>query len=67
MDLGRLAPASEVTGGHTLLERAWSANFKMVWYVLLRPLRPELDGQDPFQIIEPFVKLEKRRLEGVYL
>jgi hypothetical protein len=22
----------------------------MVWYVLLRPLRPELDGQDPFQI-----------------
>jgi hypothetical protein len=22
--------------------RAWSANFKMVWYVLLRPLRPEL-------------------------
>jgi hypothetical protein len=21
----------------------------MVWYVLLRPLRPELDGQDPFQ------------------
>jgi hypothetical protein len=25
---------------------AWSANFKMVWYVLLRPLRPELDGQE---------------------
>jgi hypothetical protein len=23
--------------------RAWSANFKMVWYVLLQPLRPELD------------------------
>jgi hypothetical protein len=22
-------------------KRAWSANFKMVWYVLLRPLRPE--------------------------
>jgi hypothetical protein len=22
-----------------------SANFKMVWYVLLRSLRPELDGQ----------------------
>jgi hypothetical protein len=20
----------------------------MVWYVLLRPLRPELEGQDPF-------------------
>jgi hypothetical protein len=34
----------------TILERAWSANFKMVWYVLLQPLRPELDGQDPFQI-----------------
>jgi hypothetical protein len=46
----------------TILERAWSANLKMVWYVLLRPLRPELDGQDPFQIIEPCVKLEKRRL-----
>jgi hypothetical protein len=28
------------------LGRAWSANFKMVGYVLLRPLRPELDGQD---------------------
>jgi hypothetical protein len=61
MDLGRLSPALEVTGGHTL-ERAWSANFKMVWYVLLRPLTPELDGQDLFQIIEPCVKLEKRRL-----
>jgi hypothetical protein len=22
----------------------------MAWYVLLRPLRPELDVQDPFQI-----------------
>jgi hypothetical protein len=22
----------------------------MVWYVLLRPRRPEQDGQDPFQI-----------------
>jgi hypothetical protein len=67
LDLGRLAPASEVTGGHTLgpvltiLERAWSANFKMVWYVL-RPLRPELDGQDPFQLLGFCVKLEKRRL-----
>jgi hypothetical protein len=34
----------------TILNREWSANFKMVWYVLLRPRRPELDGQDPFQI-----------------
>jgi hypothetical protein len=25
---------------------AWFANYKMVWFVLLRPLRPELDGQD---------------------
>jgi hypothetical protein len=53
MDLGRLA--SSGLRGHrrtylTILERAWSANFKIVWYVLLRPLRPELDGQDPFQI-----------------
>jgi hypothetical protein len=61
MDLGRLAPASEVTY-LTILERAWLANFKMVWYVLLRPLRPELNGQDPFQICEACVKLEKRRL-----
>jgi hypothetical protein len=29
----------------TILKRAWSANFKMVWYVVLRRLRPELDGQ----------------------
>jgi hypothetical protein len=54
MDLGRLAPALEVTTHMrtylTILERAWSANFKMVWYVLLRPLRPELNVQDPFQI-----------------
>jgi hypothetical protein len=34
----------------TILEMAWSANLKMVWHVLLRPLRPELDGQNPFQI-----------------
>jgi hypothetical protein len=27
----------------TILKRAWSANFKMVWYVLLWLLRPELD------------------------
>jgi hypothetical protein len=45
-----------------ILERVWYANFKMVWYVLLRPLRPELDGQDPFQILGFCVKLEKRRL-----
>jgi hypothetical protein len=25
-----------------ILQRAWSANFKMVRYVVLRPLRPEL-------------------------
>jgi hypothetical protein len=44
MDLGRLAPASK---GLQLADHALS---KMVRYVLLRPLRPELDGQDPFQI-----------------
>jgi hypothetical protein len=48
-----------------VVERAWSANFKMVWYVLLRPLIPELDGQDPFQISEPCVQLEKRRLKQI--
>jgi hypothetical protein len=60
MDLGRLAPASDISGSRTyltILERAWSENFKMVWYVLLRPLRPELYGQDQFQIIETCVKL----------
>jgi hypothetical protein len=30
----------------TILEWADHALFKMVRYVLLRPLRPELDGQD---------------------
>jgi hypothetical protein len=30
----------------TILESADHALFKMVRYVLLRPLRPELDGQD---------------------
>jgi hypothetical protein len=48
-------PSSTGLRGHrrtylTILERAWSANFKMVWHVRLRPLRPELNGQDPFQI-----------------
>jgi hypothetical protein len=35
----------------TIFKRAWSANFKMVWYVLLRALRPKLDGRDQVQII----------------
>jgi hypothetical protein len=35
----------------SILERAWSANLKMVLYVLLRSLRTELDGQDQVQII----------------
>jgi hypothetical protein len=50
--LGHLAPASEVTGSRTYLtilelaDRPGHALFKIVRYVLLRPLRPELDGQD---------------------
>jgi hypothetical protein len=52
---GRLALASEVAGGHTyrtILIRAWSANwYILVLYVLLRPLRPELDRQDQVEII----------------
>jgi hypothetical protein len=50
---GHLAPASEVAIGHTLpfLKRSRSANFKMVGNVLLRPLRPKLDGQDEVQVI----------------
>jgi hypothetical protein len=48
-------PSSSGLRGHrrtylTILKRAWSANFKMVWYVLLRYLRPKLDSQDPFHI-----------------
>jgi hypothetical protein len=35
--------------GLTILELADHALFKMVRYVLLRALRPELDGQAPFQ------------------
>jgi hypothetical protein len=47
----RLASASVAAGGRTILKRAWSVNFKMVWYVLVRPLSPELDAQDQVQII----------------
>jgi hypothetical protein len=64
MDLGRLAPASKVTCRRTyltILKRAWSANFKMVWYVLRRPLRPEPNGQDPFQICEACVNSQTRK------
>jgi hypothetical protein len=39
---GRLGPATEVAGGHTILKLAAHLLFKMVRYVLLRPLRPEL-------------------------
>jgi hypothetical protein len=44
---GRLAPASKVAGGHTLpfYKLADHILFKIVWYVLLQPLRPELDGR----------------------
>jgi hypothetical protein len=42
---GRLAPA--------MLKKAWSANFKLVFLnVLLRSLRPELDGQMSFNFME---------------
>jgi hypothetical protein len=43
--LGHLASASEVVGGHTLPFKK-KLNSKMVGYVLLRPLRPELDSQE---------------------
>jgi hypothetical protein len=38
MDLGRLAPASEVTGSEDIP------------YYFKKGLSPEIDGQDPFQI-----------------
>jgi hypothetical protein len=48
MMAGRLAPASEVAGGHnyhTILKLADHSLFKMVRYVFLRLLRPEVDIQ----------------------
>jgi hypothetical protein len=46
-NLGRLAPASEVAGSEDMLKNALKladhALFKMVRYILLQPLRPELD------------------------
>jgi hypothetical protein len=39
----------------------------MVWYDLLQPLRPKLNGQDPFQICEAYVKLEKADFTKVLL
>jgi hypothetical protein len=43
-------PSSSGLRSHTILKLADHALFKMVRYVLLWPLRPELDGQDPFKI-----------------
>jgi hypothetical protein len=40
-----LAPVSQVTRGLSILESADHALFKMVRYVLLRPLWPELDAK----------------------
>jgi hypothetical protein len=40
----------------TILESADLALFKMVRYVLLQPLRPELDGQVPFQTFQTLAK-----------
>jgi hypothetical protein len=38
--------------GQISQKRAWSARSKMVRYVLLRPMRPELDGQD-VEVLKP--------------
>jgi hypothetical protein len=58
MDLGRLAPASgRRRTYHTILKLADHVLSKMVRYVLLCHLRPELDSKDPFQIIGSCVKL----------
>jgi hypothetical protein len=40
----------------TILESADHTLFKMVKYVLLRPLRPKLDGQGPFQTFQTLAK-----------
>jgi hypothetical protein len=46
---GRLPPASEVAGRHTLPFLKGHGLPIINW--VLRPLRPELDGQDQVQII----------------
>jgi hypothetical protein len=43
---------------HTILKLADHALFKMIKYVLLQSLRPELDGQMSCQIMESCVQLE---------
>jgi hypothetical protein len=48
---GRLAPASEVAGGHTLPFYKGHGLPILVWQVLLRHLRLELDCQDQVQTI----------------
>jgi hypothetical protein len=48
---GRLTPALEVAGGHTLPFYKGHDQPILEWYVYMRPLRPELDGQDQVQII----------------
>jgi hypothetical protein len=47
---GRLAPASEVAGGHTLPFYKGHGLPILKWYGM-HPLRPELDGHDIVQII----------------
>jgi hypothetical protein len=54
MTFGRLAPWTY----QTIFKLADDALFKMVKYVLLRSLRPELDGQMSCQIMESCVQLE---------
>jgi hypothetical protein len=52
MDLGRLAPVLEVAGEDIPyhLRKGMVCQLKNGMVCPLRPLRPELDGQDPFQI-----------------
>jgi hypothetical protein len=53
----------------TILKRAWSANFKMVWYILLRPLRPVLDGRLSFSLagaIQGSI-IKTSTIEGLYI
>jgi hypothetical protein len=52
---------------HTILKLADHALSKMVRYVLMWPLRPELDGQDPFQICGRLCRTRKTPTLATFL
>jgi hypothetical protein len=51
----------------TILQRGWSANFKMVRYVLLRPLRPEILAAKTTAVTIICSRREVTSVVGLYL